>query len=66
MSELEKLSIIGIRSFSPKTDENQVLSFAKPLTLILGENGAGKTVILTDLFLIICIIVFLKACNHPL
>jgi predicted ATP-binding protein involved in virulence len=42
MVTLEKLGILGIRSFSP--DSLQVLSFEKPLTLIVGHNGAGKTV----------------------
>ncbi len=32
----------GIRSFSP--DNNNVIEFYKPLTLIVGSNGAGKTV----------------------
>ena len=37
-----QLLIKGIRSFSP---ENQiVIEFYRPLTLIVGHNGAGKTV----------------------
>lgn len=32
----------GIRSFSP--DNQNVIEFYKPLTLIVGHNGAGKTV----------------------
>lgn len=32
----------GIRSFSP--ENNNVIEFYKPLTLIVGSNGAGKTV----------------------
>lgn len=37
-----QLLIKGVRSFSP---ENQgVIEFYKPLTLIVGHNGAGKTV----------------------
>ena len=37
-----QLLIKGIRSFSP---DNQVaIEFYKPLTLIVGQNGAGKTV----------------------
>ncbi|XP_053992056.1 probable DNA repair protein RAD50 isoform X2 [Hylaeus volcanicus] len=43
MVTLEKLGILGIRSFSPNS--LQVLSFEKPLTLIVGHNGAGKTTI---------------------
>ena len=34
--------IKGIRSFSP--DNQNVIEFYKPLTLIVGQNGAGKTV----------------------
>ena len=34
--------IKGIRSFSP--DNQMVVEFYKPLTLIVGHNGAGKTV----------------------
>lgn len=42
MSSIERLGIRGIRSFSPYDEET--IDFAKPLTLILGQNGAGKTV----------------------
>lgn len=35
--------IKGIRSFSP--DNAHVIEFYKPLTLIVGHNGAGKTVL---------------------
>ena len=41
MSSIEKMSIRGIRSFSP--DREQVLAFYKPLTVIIGPNGCGKT-----------------------
>lgn len=34
--------LAGIRSFSP--DNQNVIEFYKPLTLIVGHNGAGKTV----------------------
>uniref|UniRef100_A0A383V2M5 Rad50/SbcC-type AAA domain-containing protein n=1 Tax=Tetradesmus obliquus TaxID=3088 RepID=A0A383V2M5_TETOB len=34
----------GIRSFSP--DNNNVIEFYKPLTLIVGSNGAGKTTVI--------------------
>jgi DNA repair protein RAD50 len=39
---LERCSAAGIRSFSP--DNQNVIEFYKPLTLIVGHNGAGKTV----------------------
>lgn len=37
-----QMLIKGIRSFSP--DNQNVVEFYKPLTLIVGHNGAGKTV----------------------
>ncbi len=42
MSSIEKMSILGIRSFSP--EKHQVIEFFTPLTLIVGPNGTGKTV----------------------
>lgn len=44
MSSIEGLSIRGVRSFGP--DDAQVIKFAKPLTVIVGENGCGKTTII--------------------
>lgn len=44
MSVIEKLSILGIRSFGPEERNRGVVEFFKPLTLILGPNGSGKTV----------------------
>lgn len=44
---IEKLKIQGIRSFSPKSP--QVIEFEKPLTIIVGHNGAGKTTIIEAL-----------------
>eukprot|EP01135_Chromosphaera_perkinsii_P004834 Nk52_evm12s298 gene=Nk52_evmTU12s298 len=44
MSSIEKLLISGIRSFSPQ--ESNVIEFYTPLTLIVGENGTGKTTII--------------------
>jgi len=43
---LLQMLIKGIRSFSP--DNQNVVEFYKPLTLIVGHNGAGKTVSNTD------------------
>ena len=37
-----QMLIKGIRSFSPSNQG--VIEFYKPLTLIVGHNGAGKTV----------------------
>ena len=44
MTTLIKLGIQGVRSFNPDTPE--ILEFEKPVTLIVGQNGAGKTTII--------------------
>jgi DNA repair protein RAD50 len=44
MSSITSLSIRGIRSFGP--DEAATIVFAKPLTVIVGANGCGKTTII--------------------
>lgn len=44
MTSIDKLQIRGIRSFSPV--DHQTLQFQKPLTLIVGKNGSGKTTII--------------------
>jgi len=44
MSSIYKLSISGIRSFSDQSQET--IQFGKPLTLIVGTNGSGKTTII--------------------
>ncbi|KAL5606409.1 hypothetical protein BROUX41_002826 [Berkeleyomyces rouxiae] len=44
MSKIDKLSIQGIRSFSPGSRET--IQFNTPLTLIVGYNGSGKTTII--------------------
>lgn len=45
MTSIEYLSLEGIRAFSPHPDAQQrpkqQLKFLKPLTIILGANGAG-------------------------
>ncbi|CAO3595455.1 unnamed protein product [Absidia cylindrospora] len=40
MSHVDKLGILGIRSFSP--EEPQYIKFLSPFTLIVGANGTGK------------------------
>lgn len=42
MCSIDKLLIKGVRSFSP--GNQHVIEFYRPLTLIVGQNGAGKTV----------------------
>lgn len=44
MSSIQSLGISGIRGYTP--DNFQMIEFMKPLTLIWGKNGSGKTVIL--------------------
>ncbi|KAL1839872.1 hypothetical protein VTJ49DRAFT_1058 [Mycothermus thermophilus] len=44
MSRVEKLSILGVRSFGPQHPET--IAFNTPLTLIVGYNGSGKTTII--------------------
>lgn len=44
MSRIEKLSIMGVRSFGPRQQET--IAFNTPLTLIVGYNGSGKTTII--------------------
>lgn len=52
MATIEKLGITGIRSYNNESLE--VIEFFKPLTLILGKNGAGKTTIIESLRFAIC------------
>ncbi|KAM0673337.1 DNA repair protein rad50 [Gurleya vavrai] len=47
MSSLEKLMIRGIRSYNPNT--SNTIYFSSPLTLIVGQNGTGKTTIIEAL-----------------
>lgn len=41
---IDRMSIMGIRSFGVREKDTQVIEFQHPLTLIVGQNGAGKTV----------------------
>lgn len=49
MSVVKEILIQGIRSFGPTEEDSQKMKFAKPLTLILGQNGTGKTTIIESL-----------------
>lgn len=44
MCTIDKMLIKGIRAFSP--ENTAVITFYRPLTLIVGPNGAGKTTII--------------------
>ncbi len=44
MSKIDKLSILGIRSFD--NSHSETIQFGSPLTLIVGFNGSGKTTII--------------------
>ncbi|KAG2456153.1 DNA repair protein RAD50 [Polypterus senegalus] len=46
MSKIEKMSILGVRSFGIEDKDKQVISFFNPLTVLVGPNGAGKTTII--------------------
>jgi DNA repair protein RAD50 len=46
MSTIGTLGISGVRSYS--SQQQEVINFKTPLTLILGKNGSGKTVLSSD------------------
>lgn len=46
MAGVKSLAIRGIRSFGPEDTDEQRILFDSPLTLILGQNGCGKTTII--------------------
>uniref|UniRef100_A0A3B5L9U7 RAD50 homolog, double strand break repair protein n=1 Tax=Xiphophorus couchianus TaxID=32473 RepID=A0A3B5L9U7_9TELE len=43
MSKIDKMSILGVRSFGIEDKDKQIISFFTPLTVLVGPNGAGKT-----------------------
>ncbi|KAM0687048.1 DNA repair protein rad50, partial [Conglomerata obtusa] len=47
MTRLVKLMLRGIRSYNPNA--SNTIEFASPLTLIVGQNGSGKTTIIEAL-----------------
>ncbi|RZF47734.1 hypothetical protein LSTR_LSTR005998 [Laodelphax striatellus] len=54
MSRLDRLQISGIRSFGPESEDVGEIKFQAPLTLILGQNGCGKTTIIESLKFALC------------
>ncbi|XP_038269930.1 DNA repair protein RAD50 [Dermochelys coriacea] len=46
MSKIDKMSILGVRSFGIEDKDKQVITFFSPLTILVGPNGAGKTTII--------------------
>uniref|UniRef100_A0A8C4R6T7 RAD50 homolog, double strand break repair protein n=1 Tax=Eptatretus burgeri TaxID=7764 RepID=A0A8C4R6T7_EPTBU len=46
MSKIEKMSVLGVRSFGTEDKDKQIISFFSPLTVLVGPNGAGKTTII--------------------
>ncbi|XP_037125636.1 DNA repair protein RAD50 [Syngnathus acus] len=46
MSKIDKMSILGVRSFGIEDKDKQVIEFFTPLTVLVGSNGAGKTTII--------------------
>ena len=52
MATIDKLRIQGIRSFAPSCVDT--IQFDKPLTLIVGQNGAGKTTVIECLKVATC------------
>ncbi|KAG8348383.1 RAD50 DNA repair-like protein [Trypanosoma vivax] len=49
MTSIEQIEISGVRSFDPDPNHRQRIIFKKPLTVIVGKNGAGKTTIIEAL-----------------
>ncbi|XP_076644408.1 DNA repair protein rad50 [Halictus rubicundus] len=48
MSRIRRLSLRGVRNFADENEE-ATIRFSRPLTLILGPNGTGKTTIIEAL-----------------
>ncbi|XP_076238617.1 DNA repair protein rad50 [Calliopsis andreniformis] len=53
MSRIRRLSVRGIRNFGDDSEE-VTIRFSRPLTLILGPNGTGKTTIIEALKFATC------------
>nr|CAD7452813.1 unnamed protein product [Timema tahoe] len=49
MSKLDSVYLQGVRSYGPFDDDSQSVKFISPITLIMGQNGCGKTTIIEAL-----------------
>nr|CAD7570930.1 unnamed protein product [Timema californicum] len=49
MSKLDSIYLQGVRSYGPFDDDGQSVKFISPITLIMGQNGCGKTTIIEAL-----------------
>ena len=62
MASINKLSIRGVRAFSPD-DQEQVVEFYFPLTVIHGSNGCKLSFVFVKLFVFVGIGLFLRFCS---
>lgn len=49
MAHFEVMLVQGIRSFGPNAEDTGQIKFFRPLTLIMGQNGCGKTTLIESL-----------------
>lgn len=49
MTTLKKVYISGLRSFGTGVEDVQCIKFSCPLTVLLGQNGSGKTTVIEAL-----------------
>jgi DNA repair exonuclease SbcCD ATPase subunit len=42
MSSVERMKILGVRSFGTQAEDEARIDFLRPLTLIVGANGSGE------------------------
>ena len=54
ISCIEKMSIQGVRSFGPADENLQKIDFFRPLTILVGPNGCGKTTVIEFLKFATC------------
>lgn len=54
MSTIGRLRLLGVRSFGAEENDGADIKFSTPLTLILGQNGCGKTTIIEALKYVTC------------